>query len=979
MFSKQQLFDLIFVLLLSAVVFLSCISQMDVGLWEPWETSTLLAVQQMNQANIAEASFWIPQVEGAFVSQPCLELWLLMTILHAFPVPDGMLLRLPGAFVGIFLILLTFWAVRQASTRRTAWMTTAILLTMPMFVLSGKFIHGDIWLIFAVAVPNLFFLLACYASSSRMNRAMLSLTGISVFFSFLSGGLYAFSLLFLEALITGGLLRKHPARKDIFIPIFSRYFLVPLYISFILSGCVFGIYVNQARYALEGRTQITLSELNDALVDDRVISIERRQNQIIGTLRSVGGNLDEQHAFILVESAENWNSNATEIFNLNESEKRAFENYLMWRFQKKSPTKTSQTVPPVDDAFVMAFRYFWYHTNTPYRQSTMPLARVSRTALKNSPEKAWMRVETSSLNSEHEAGSELSVPLHPHELLRILNDEPDMAWVEVQNGNGQHGFVSRDILTDIQEPKNIRWASWLDVLLFGLMPWGCFFPIVFVCALISGQKLCIARSEFKGEFVSVGADAAYNGRSSLQSILLSWVIISIVGLFFGINQSRHDIFVGVIPVAILLAVALTSSRFWTALRESLEARLGLIIAAFAVFGIAVYELHGEPFRLVRYLLTDPKMLWDLATVSAFEQYRANIVYFSIAFGILTLVSFTGAAEAIQEKIVDFRAQFLSPGRDSRNSSSTTLMRVSRGENEPIPYAPAISLVILGMLCAGFIYYSYIPFVSDHVTETAIIKRYFELANKSEPVYLLSGENSQLCLTYHDCEPGYVCQNSHCRISTFASYSLSVARHITRQGMLDELTQEGGNDAFYIIPKDALFGMNQAFRERFPIGTRKNLRVLDAQSSRLYLIGSSETIESLNPFDEKLPAQLPDDATPLTIDLNEFVTVIGFRVDKFEHQPRKRLQLTVYYHLKKAINGRQQFGFSFEFASRNLSFERPVFDEAYDARQLLVGDLVASTQTFELATIPEHGYIDVNIAIKEPNASTNTFRLTTIGY
>ena len=195
MLGKQRFFDFFILLCLSLLVFLIGISQTTASLWEPWETSTVLVAQNLLQSTIDESAFWVPQSDGVLVAQPYLELWLLTALLRVFPDPNAFILRLPGAFIGIILTLLTFFAVRQASTRRTAWTAAIILLTIPMFVLTGKFIHGDIWLIFAVAVPNLFYIMACYASTRRMQRLMLCMTSLSVFISFLTGGLFAIAIL----------------------------------------------------------------------------------------------------------------------------------------------------------------------------------------------------------------------------------------------------------------------------------------------------------------------------------------------------------------------------------------------------------------------------------------------------------------------------------------------------------------------------------------------------------------------------------------------------------------------------------------------------------------------------------------------------------------------------------------------------------------------------------------------------------------
>ena len=987
MFRKQQLFDSFAILIISCIVFFVCLSTDSVGIWEPWETSTILVAQHISQSNILESSFWVPTLNGTLSAQPYLELWCISALLKVVSEPDSYVLRIPGACAGIILIFLSFCAARQVSTRRTAWMTAGILLTIPMFVLSGKFIHGDIWLIFAVAVPSLFYLMACYASTRRMHRVMLSLSALSVTLSFLSGGLFAFAMLACAGLLMIPLVWKNPDRKYILRPVCTRYFLVPLYVSFVISGCIFGTYVSKIRYEQEERLPMTLNEINDALDEDRVISIERRHNQIIGEMKSNDGAQIGQKSFILVESHENLSTDSQEIFKLNETEKRAFENYLMWRFQKKMPAKASVDVPPLENAFKDAARFFWYHTNEPYEESSMTLGRVVNSVIEAEPRLALIRKEPGvndmpafeTVLEYAETALDSTLRLHPDELVRVLNDKGDTDWIEIETGNGYHGFVPRKTVRMDRERHHIRWISWLDVLLVGLFPWGCFFPFMIVCAFVSPSRLSIARTPFRGEFDFQFVETNNPHRSPIQSMLLSWLIVSIVALFVGINHSRHDVFAGLIPLAMFAAISLTSSRFWRAIRESLEARIGLILVAFACLWIVIAEFHFEPFRLVRYMMTDPLMHWDSENISVFDNYLENIVFFAVLFVILTLMSFTGVADALQKKILAWHEVHKRPVADSRTSSSTTLKKISRGENEPMPYVPAFSMLIIASFSACFIYFTFTPSISDNFTETSLIQHYFDQASQSEPVYLLSGENSQLCLTWHDCEPGYVCQSSRCRISTFSSYSLNVAKSVTRQEMIRNLVDaDQSQPAFYIVPRDALFNINQTYRGLFLPEHRHNLRVLDAPSSRLYLI-ANHIEESFSPLEKLLPEQLPDDVSKASIQVADGIEVVGVRPEKLDFNKDKRLEFTIFYRVSKPIESNMEFRFAVSIGSRLIDFNRPLLPHRYDAHRLVPGDLVARRVRLDMTAMPSKGVMDIAVGTVLPGAEGEVYHLTTIKF
>ncbi len=977
MFKKRQLLDFFLLLIVSSLVFLGGISQSSVGLWEPWETSTLLTAKQMAQSSIAEPSFWVPELNETLVAQPYLQLWSLALILHLFPDPDAFMLRLPAGCIGIFLTLLTFLTVRFAASRRAAWISSLVLLTLPMFVLGGKLIHGGIWLVFAVSLPNLFYLLASYASTQRMHRVMLSLTALSTAVSFVAGGLFALAILLVEVLLFLLLIWRHPHKKYMIEPLKTRYFIFPLYFAFIFNVFLFGNYTTNVRYSLEHRIPMTLSEINDALDEDRVVTIERRQEQIIGSCRFISANPpyhEEQRPFVLVQSEDNNNSDASQIFESNDTERRTFENFLMWRFQKQYPSKAAQNVPPFDGALTAALKFFWYHSNSIATLSAQKLARVKDTALESSADLTIHSTDVvSSSISEVLAldgvSFETQTQLDPGTLVRVVSLEDDSEWAEIETGNGIHGFVKRESLDMLDSVSSVNFHSWIDVLLYGLLPWGFFFPVLIICMFIARKTLPVSVSPFRGEYQLFSEDETAEMRSPAQNLLISWTAVSIIALFVGTNHNNHVFFAGLIPIAIFFGFALASSQFWYRVRQSLEARLIYIVVAWGCMGLAIYNLYGEPFRLVRYLLTDPLMHWgkDTATVDAWT------IFYIIAFIILTVISVSGIVEIIQSRVITLLEKHKKPGENTQNSSAS-FNRVTRESAEPMPYAPVIALLLVAALTSLNIYYAYIPRVSDEFTETALIQQYFELAEESEPIYLLTGENEQLCQTYRDCEPGYVCQNSHCQISTFSSYSLSVAHPISRDEMLRAIDPQHDNSpAFFVIPKDAIYGLNQRYRQMFDPQPRQNLNVIDAPSSRLYMIANHKIRTSINPLDDIIISELPEDATPIPtpIVLDDHLTIEGFRIDSLDFTYSNTLTMTIFYRVQQTYDYDETLNVNLELSGRKRSFKHSLLARKYDDRLFLPGDLIADSMKFEVHMMPNHGNLDVNISTENSSEHSLT--------
>ena len=966
MITRRSIVDTVLVLGISAFVFILTVSHNGMNFWEPWETSTLLAAQRMAQSSILESSFWIPQVDNVFVAQPLLQLWFLSLSSHIFSEIDPFWIRLPGALAGIFIVCLSFFAVRQVSTRRAAWMTVIALLTMPMFVLSGKLIHGDIWLIVAVSTPQLFYLLASYATTRRMHRTMLVFTGLSCFLSFLAGGLFALAILALSGALFLFVMRRHPQKQAFLKPLSCRYFIVSIFLAFVAIGGIFGTFVTQSRYAIERRTPMTLAEVNNALDNDNVISIERRNHQIIGTVKSSSATPDspEQRPFILVESHSNLNTNANEIFAQSESERKTFVNDLMWRFQKQTPIRAEKQIPDLEGSFENALRFFWYHTNSSYKKNVLPLVRTTEPSKAFADANSAISANTYNDNAILQSGI-IPTPVFRTDkgtLLRVLNDDKISPWIEVQNGAYQRGYVMRSTVEPTASTQNIRWFSWIDILLYGLMPWACFFPIALACLFVSHKKLAISNAPFIGEFAQ-DKNEANDAHSALQKLLFCWIVADLIALFVGVNQCNRVFFAGIVPTAILFGIALSAQTFWRTVRNSLEARVFLIVFAWATLFFAMYSLNDEPYRIVRYLLTDPLMHWG----QKFFLPSEFIVY-AVIFACLTPLAFSGIAETIQNRLTALREQFKRPKREVRTSSSSTLMRVSREETTPMPYAAAITLTLIAVISSTYIYHTYLPSVTENLTEEALIQRYFELANKSEPIYLLSGENHQLCVLYRDCDPGYVCESNRCRISTFSSYSLDVAKPISRQNMLQAIDPKSPAEAaFYIIPKDALFDINITYRHMFAQGARKNLPVIDAPSSRLYLIGETAESTSSNPMDSIFINELPKEATKMQIPLDDEITLEGFKIDKLDFESQKILTMTVFYRVTQKINAQNQLKFSFEIVNRKIGFEVPLLPNHYDVTELAPSDIVARKIDFSFPMMPRHDVLSVKIATAQSEA------------
>jgi len=969
MLTRQSIVEVFGVLVLSLGVLLWGLMSSTMGIWEPWEASIILTARQIAHSSILETPFWVPQLDGEIAFKPYLQIWLMAICFHISPDPGAFLLRLPSALAGAYLIVLTFITVRQMSTRRGAWMTIAVLLTMPMFVFGSKLIQGSIWTILAVSIPVLHYLLAAYAKTMHTRRSTQALAGLSILITFLAGGLFALIVVACVLLLASLCLLKHPQRRDFSAPLRSKYFLLPLYTASLLIALCFGQTVTAMRHVLEERVPISLSALNDALEMDQVVVIERRGTTILGQFKAE----DDKPPipFILAETGFGFNTNAGEIFEHSESGRRTFETLLLRQFGKNVPQKAKQEVPPLHGAVALTFRYFLQHASQKPMQEKPSLARVSEAALFRNPNLANVYQATPDERPQPITNiapvtsifefSELQAGQVVQRLTPPPEDTASQPFVEIRRGP-LRGFVDNDALEDIAQTPKWRWTAWPRILAFGLFPWIAFFPLLILVTVIPQRKLTLSPYPFRGEFLTPpNLDDQPNLRSPTQIILAVWIAISVIALWVGTNITTEYAFMGTLPMAIFFGLVASSPQVWLCIRQRFLLRHGIWLASVAVIAFIAHVLYEAPFSLVQYLLVEPPMHWP----PEYTLFAQTFWSFVPIFAVLSYLVFSPIGAALRHQIYCWFDGLYEKDKEEDNARlSSTYCKTERPIDVALPRTtPAMSLLLTALISSGFLFVVYLPAISDELTEDALIARYFAYANNGEKLFILKEETELPCVTYRDCDTGHICKNNHCTISTFSSYTLDFAQPMSRQLMLEYLKPiYGHEDAFFIIPKDTLFAVNQAYRSAFYDNERRNVVVLNAPSSRLFLISNNESLASVNPLNDVFIDTLPPSATRLEAALHESLHIEGFRIDSFTQQPRTQIKLTLFYRIKKPIFTDPQFRFIVNSPNKKITTSHAMLGGRYPARGFLEGDLVADPVTINLNTKPTHGIFDVQVMV-----------------
>ena len=976
--SRHKALEMLIVLILGCfVVFTYLVG--SIGIWEPWEASTLLVARQLSQTNFTEAAFWVPTLDGELAFRPYIQLWLMAALFRIWPDPGAFLIRLPSALSALWLLLETFCALRCAVSRRVAWIGAGILLTLPTFVFGAKLIQGGIWPILAVSMPILLYIQAVYSETRREARVKRALFAFSLGLSFLAGGLWALAIVILTFVLGLCFASKNPRFDAFTSPFKTRYFLVPLYVVFVFIGLCFGQYVLNSGDVLEKRIGITLPDLNEAIESGRVFKLEKYGKQIRGEFQNYGR---ERMRFCLADSTDRLNTNARSLLELNEIERKRFEKLVAENFGTLPVQNTR--ISALDQSFYAALRFFWRNVNHVNEIQNVQLARISDEKLRTDPSLGFIK---SSLD-EITVGSDIGIlgydgfigRVHPGEIVQILPQNADNTshsvnatqYIEIKSSRAE-GFVPADILNIIEPKNDIDWADWGRILVLGLFPWIAFWPLIFWAAWAPARLLEFKGEPFHGEFQTQQVkEKISESISPLQWLLFAWLIVSVVALWFGVNFNGFLESTSLIPVTMLLAIILASHTVWKRIMNDGILRAILWICALGVIYACVSVLVQAPFYLVQYMLIDPLMNWP----KDYAMLETTIWSYVPIFGVLSLLAFTHIGELRFSRLYLAIANRVASLPTERMNSAT--LPALSDDIVPASLRPCSIFILAAAVAAAFIYATYLPRISEELTETSLVDHFVSHSGHGEKLYVLNHETERLCATYKDCDTGYVCKDAQCKISTFSSYALSLAQPISRSALLEQISPDAEEKNFFIIPKGVLYEFNQVYRESFPVKKRRNLIVTQAPSSRLYLITNDFEEKSVNPLDQVILDEVPQGVTRVEAALSDDLVLEGFRTDSFSWIDDGELKLTLFYRVENAFMSSLVLTFQVEWAGHKATLEHALDDLTYDSASWLEGDVIADPITIALSGVQTRTSYKITMCVHAPNETCEpNILLTTI--
>jgi hypothetical protein len=140
-----------------------------------------------------------------------------------------------------------------------------------------------------------------------------------------------------------------------------------------------------------------------------------------------------------------------------------------------------------------------------------------------------------------------------------------------------------------------------------------------------------------------------------------------------------------------------------------------------------------------------------------------------------------------------------------------------------------------------------------------------------------------------------------------------------------------------------------------------------------MIANHKIRTSINPLDDIIISELPEDATPIPtpIVLDDHLTIEGFRIDSLDFTYSNTLTMTIFYRVQQTYDYDETLNVNLELSGRKRSFKHSLLARKYDDRLFLPGDLIADSMKFEVHMMPNHGNLDVNISTENSSEHSLT--------
>jgi len=965
------------------------------GFWEPWESGLVQLAEFSNSHCSNAAFFWVPQTENHLVYKPLALIWSLIGVQHLSAQPTEFLLRLPGALVGLTLLLLTFALVRRFFSRAAGFSTLLVLLSTPMFVFGARLLSGGIWTIAAATLPLELYLLSTYAESTAVRRVYGGLFGASFLFAFVAGGLYPLFVVVLTLMVF--LLWKRD--KAVLAGFANAGMAVGIAISAFGIYGVFSQYQKYVPYALEDRIPLTPKRVVSELSIDRVESLGLRDGVLVGTFPEDMWEVVGAERFVLSIDNQTLGTSLWRAWLADPAEMTKLFKAMGdrgWLGEDGQPKEFG--LPPSDRGATKAtLQFFLNDLYDPSQLSALDTVTV-RSSVGVTPNLGIVRTKpesldafllrisspllapelveekTAELTKEPGQGNPQALPepapgvkvveleqvgtvRNGQEVTLIGPSEEAPGWSEIELSGGKRGFVRSEILEKKASIKHLGFENTVRFIGFGMFPWILFAP--FALAM-----LMLRRVHDLADEVDIAGDVG--------DFLLIFLSLAVLGMDLGASLLSNTVFLGVVPAAVSCGLLLGSSTLWQRIDSAPLHRKFIGVVAMSLLAVLVHDYKTHPWLFIESYLSEPTMDWDKDLEVMMLPFRL----FRVVVAVLIAGYFFGAvvfSNRMVGKAIAFmrwRFQGFFARVDALDSTApwevlNPQQRVWKIVTLPWDYCLRWVVVVLWFVAQGFRQirpallamglafgimsaFVYLPAMSYHLTQKSLLERYTEVAKEGEPLFNLQTEAQKSCKVFSDCESGYSCVRGKCTAEA-TSFYLGNIENIREPKLIDQMLEDGR--IFAIIPRKKLAHVNAEYRKKFEPGKRSNLAVLDSRSSRYLLVSDmlrdgeqdENFLNDLILNSEPTPEYRPKQPVRFTNGL----VFLGYDLAPDTVGSGEELTITYYFQVTRDVTQDWQMFLHIDYPGNRINGDHYPGDGNFHTNTWLAGDYVKDVQKLEV--------------------------------
>lgn len=972
------------------------------GFWEPWESGVVQLAEFVHEHPEQSEYFWVPQNDNHLVHKPLGLIWSLVGVYSLSSEPGELALRLPGAMLGMAMMLLIFAVMRRFFSRRAAFSSLAVTLSLPLFVFSARLLTSAIWQLAGVSIPLLLYLLATHAQTERERWGYGLALGLSFLLAFLGGGIVSLSVVVGTLLIFLAWCRRKWAFRVFAQPIFLLGFSASLIAGFL----IFDNYRQNVAFAIEDRVDIDARTLNRHVADKHVAAIGVRDGLIVGQYTEEGQRKHGVERFLLSQDGSalgtpEWQAWLTSPDDMNK---------LMKALEKEHARRIAAGEAPllldVEGALELggfneppsgvgatraALEFFLYDLFNPNQLVEGEKATV-RAQVDNEP--GLRKVFTRPLSPEElvEALGEVEeepakktpaktppdaktpeqeklevAEIKNGQEVTLLGEVDDAGWVEVETSGSRRGYV-RAVALEMGHPLGyLTFDNWVRYVGFGLFPWIMLLP--FGIGFLLRHRVA-EDSEAQGEI-----------RAAVGAYFVIWLGLAGLALGLGSSLLGQRFFLGVVPVAVGVSALIGNEQFWSQLSEAPLMRKLMGFAAICVAVTLLHDYFEQPWLFVEPYLAETPMEWDEELRVMEKPYRyfrffialvmVGVFFGAVGWGGRVLVGITTYLSRRFSTLIERFEALHQPAKGwSSLSLSERIWRICTGIWRGFVRWIAVGIWVLGqfftrgrvaLLTLGVVFTSmttfvYLPAMSHHLTQKGILERYEELKQSDEEkLFAITAKRTQTCKKISDCGAGSVCVQGKCRVET-TSFYLGKVDTLPENDLIERFLQP--MRSWGVIPRKELARLNSVYRKKQknrkpapPLEEVENLYVLDARSSRALLVSNllrpGEVDENfVAPLILKAPPSPEYPVARPTVFQNglEFV---GYDLDPDQVGSGDELTVTYYFKVTKDINRDWQMFLHIDFPGNRINGDHYPGDGDFRTNTWLAGDYVKDVQKLKI--------------------------------